>query len=384
MYGLEHAGIGRYVANFIRELKTQKSKVKNTEFYLLVRKKYYQEIKKETGNNFHLVVADYPHYSFQEQVLLPLQLIKLEPDLVHFPHFNVPIFYFGKYVVTVHDLIKHESKGRETTTKKPLVYWLKQWLYLLVMRKAIKGAAKIITPSKFWQKELVKRYGISQNKVVVTYEGVDEKFKVKSSKLKVKKGLKKYQIKKPFVIYTGSLYPHKNIERLVEAVKLINKNYSHTTARGNSEKLTLVVVCARNIFYERFLEKVKNLKAEKFVNLVGFIPDEDLASLYEEAEAFVFPSFWEGFGLPGLEAMALGLPVISSNTSCLPEVYGQGALYFNPFEVKDMAEKIGMVIKDKKIREALIKKGFEQVKKYSWRKMARQTLDVYSQVLVEK
>ena len=322
MYGLEHAGIGRYVANFIRELKTQKSKLKNTEFYLLVRKKYYQEIKKETGNKFHLVVADYPHYSFKEQIFLPLQLIKLKPDLAHFPHFNVPLFWFGKYVVTIHDLIKHESRGVATTTRFSLIYWLKYVVYLSVVWLAVKKAAKIITPSYFWQKELIRRYHLPKNKIVVTYEGVDESLRQQITNSKSQIILAKYKIKKPFVVYTGSLYPHKNVERLVVSVKRLNDS--------NHLNISLVIVCARNVFYERFLEKLKKLKAEKFVNLVGFVPDEDLAGIYKQAEVFVFPSFWEGFGLPGLEAMALGLPVISSNSSCLPEVYGEAALYFNP------------------------------------------------------
>jgi glycosyltransferase involved in cell wall biosynthesis len=303
--------------------------------------------------------------------------------LVHFPHFNVPIFWFGKYVVTIHDLIKHKSKGIATTTRSPLVYWLKHLLYLFTVWSAVKRAAKVITPSNWWKEELIKRYKLPPEKVVVTYEGAEEKFKVQRAKGKVKEILEKYKIKKPFVIYTGSLYPHKNVERLVEAVKLINQklrfsNY-HTTVRGNY--LQLVVVCARNIFYERFTKKIKQMGAEKYVNLVGFVPDEELVRIYQQAEAFVFPSLLEGFGLPGLEAMAVGLPVVASDSSCLPEVYGEAALYFNPLDVEDMATKIQQVISDKGLREKLIKKGFEQVKKYSWEKMAKQTLVVYLQVL---
>jgi glycosyltransferase involved in cell wall biosynthesis len=157
------------------------------------------------------------------------------------------------------------------------------------------------------------------------------------------------------------------------AVKKLNNIY-HLS-------INLVIICARNVFYERFLNKVKQLEAEKAVNLVGFVPDNEIAAIYQQAEAFVFPSFWEGFGLPGLEAMALGLPVISARASCLPEIYGEAALYFDPEKVDELAAAIKKVMKDKKIREDLIKKGFTQVKKYSWQNLAKQTLEVYESSL---
>lgn len=361
MYGLENAGIGRYLVNLINQIEKIDQENK---YIILLRKKYFSELKFK-NKNFQKVLADYPHYSFQEQIFLPIQLIKLKPNLVHFPHFNVPFFYFGKYVVTIHDLIKHESRGVATTTRFPMVYWLKFIVYRLVTWITIKKAIKIITPSYFWKKELVKRYALKEKRIIVTYEGVDEHFLKQVSNFNLQEILSKYKIKKPFVIYTGSLYPHKNVERLVKAVTLINQD------------LKLVIVCARNVFYERFLQRVKELNAENFVNLVGFVPDEDLAIIYKQAEVLVFPSFWEGFGLPGLEAMGVGLPVIAANASCLPEVYGQAALYFNPLDEKELAEKIQLLRDNKKLREDLIKKGFEQVKKYSWQKMAKETLKVY-------
>lgn len=361
MYGLENAGIGRYLINLINQI--EKIDSKNT-YLLLLRKEYFEKLEL-VNKNFRKVLADYQHYSLKEQILLPLQLIKLKGDLVHFPHFNVPLLWFGKYVVTIHDLIKHESRGIKTTTRSPLIYWLKHLLYLLIVRHAVSNACQIITPSYFWKKELIKRYGLAENKISVTYEGVADGLLSQKTKIEPQKILAKYNIQKPFIIYTGSLYPHKNVERLVKAVKLINQD------------LKLVIACARNVFYERFLQKVKELKAEKFVNLVGFVPDEDLAIIYKQAQILVFPSFWEGFGLPGLEAMGSGLPVIAAKASCLPEVYGQAALYFNPLDEKELVEKIQLIRTDKKLREDLIKKGFAQVKKYSWEKMAKETLEIY-------
>ena len=370
MYGLEHTGIGRYIINLINQIDkiSFQSEDKN-EYIILLRKKYFDSLVFK-NKNIKKVLADYSHYSFKEQFLLPFQLFLLKPNVVHFPHFNVPFLWFGKYVVTIHDLIKHQSRGIKTTTHNPFIYWLKHIFYLFIVYSAVKRAKKVITPSKWWKNELIKIYNLTQDKVVVTYEGVDDKFKFKkesSSNI-----LEKFKIKKPFVIYTGSLYPHKNADRLLEAIIKIN--------REKKIKLNLVLVCARNFFLKRFEKKVKDKKAESLVKLVGFVDDKDLVALYKEAEAFVFPSLLEGFGLTGLEAMSLGLPTICSSASCLPEVYGQAVAYFDPLDINDMVEKIIQVVSDDDFKKCLTKAGFEKVKEYSWQKMAKETLMIYKSV----
>jgi len=379
MYGLEHAGIGRYVLNLIREIKNEKLKIKNLEITLLVRKKNLEEIKQEFGNTFEIVVCDVSHYSLKEQLTIPLQLIKLKPDLVHFPHFNIPIFYPGRFIVTIHDLIKHTSKGVETTTRSPLIYWFKYLGYRGVFSQAAKRAVKVIVPSVAVKNELQKTYNLPEEKIEVIYEGVDEKFKIKNEKLKMTtqnaRILDKYDIKKPFIIYTGSLYPHKNVEKLLKAMICLNDSSNF------NEDIRLVVVCARNVFYERFKKKVKEMKVEKLIKFLGFVPDRELALLYRQAEAFVFPSFSEGFGLPGLEAMACGLPVVCSDIAVFREVYGEAAEYFDPLDPQDMAAKIKMVIKSPKNRRNLINKGFNQVKKYSWKRTVEETLEAYESSL---
>ena len=370
MYGLEHTGIGRYIINLINQIDkiSFQSEDKN-EYIILLRKKYFDSLVFK-NKNIKKVLADYSHYSFKEQFLLPFQLFLLKPNVVHFPHFNVPFLWFGKYVVTIHDLIKHQSRGIKTTTHNPFIYWLKHIFYLFIVYSAVKRAKKVITPSKWWKNELIKIYNLTQDKVVVTYEGVDDKFKFKkesSSNI-----LEKFKIKKPFVIYTGSLYPHKNADRLLEAIIKIN--------REKKIKLNLVLVCARNFFLKRFEKKVKDKKAESLVKLIGFVDDKDLVALYKEAEAFVFPSLLEGFGLTGLEAMSLGLPTICSSASCLPEVYGQAVAYFDPLDINDMVEKIIQVVSDDDFKKCLTKAGFEKVKEYSWQKMAKETLMIYKSV----
>ena len=370
MYGLEHTGIGRYIINLINQIDkiSFQSEDKN-EYIILLRKKYFDSLAFK-NKNIKKVLADYSHYSFKEQFLLPFQLFLLKPNVVHFPHFNVPFLWFGKYVVTIHDLIKHQSRGIKTTTHSPFMYWLKHIFYLFIVYSAVKRAKKVITPSKWWKNELIKIYNLTQDKVVVTYEGVDDKFKFK--KESSSNVLDKFKIKKPFVIYTGSLYPHKNADRLLGAIIRIN--------REKKIKLNLVLVCARNFFLKRFEKKVKDKKAESLVKLIGFVDDKDLVALYKEAEAFVFPSLLEGFGLTGLEAMSLGLPTICSSASCLPEVYGQAVAYFDPLDINDMVEKIIQVVSDDDFKKCLTKAGFKKVKEYSWNKMAKETLMIYKSV----
>jgi len=372
LYGLENAGIGRYIMNLINQIEDLDKK---NDYFILLRKKYFNQLKFK-NKKFKKILAEYPHYSFKEQVFLPLQLIKIKPDLTHFPHFNVPIFWWGKYVVTIHDLIKHQSRGSDTTTKLPIFYWFKYLNYKVLVWMTVKRAKKIITPSNFWKEELIKRYHLPQEKIIVTYEGIDEKFQISLPKTAGQAGnfqfskrkiLEKYKIKTPFIIYTGSLYPHKNVEILIRAIKRINKE----------RRLYLIIVCARNIFYERFLKKVEKLGAKDYVNFVGFVPDEGLVAIYQRAEAFIFPSLIEGFGLPGLEAMTCDLPVLVSDIPVFREIYKDAVLYFNPFSVDDLVKKIKKIIESKKLKKELRLRGKKLVGQYSWEKMAKKTIEIY-------
>jgi len=363
MYGLEHAGIGRYVINLIDQIVRID---KQNQYYILLRKKYFLSLS--FGNpQIHKIMADYPHYSFKEQIFLPFQLVKLKPDLVHFPHFNVPIFWFGNYIVTIHDLIKHQFRGPETTTRGWLFYWFKYSVYKLSTWLAIRRARTIITPSNWWKTIIVKNYKVIPDRVVVTHEGADEFLNRKRQEKNVHLNLCDLGINKPFVLYVGNLYPHKNVDILARAVYRLHKKLG----------LTLVIVCQRNVFCQRFGSRIEKMRIGDTVKIVGFIDNEKLSSLYQQAEVFVFPSLLEGFGLPGLEAMAMGLPVIASNSSCLPEVYQEAAIYFNPHDLNDLVDKIERVVGNKGLRRRLISSGYDQVKKYSWSKMARETVKTY-------
>ncbi|MDD4937823.1 MAG: glycosyltransferase family 1 protein, partial [Candidatus Shapirobacteria bacterium] len=334
------------------------------KYTLIVYKDLETEIKKDLGDNFNYVSTDIKHYSISEQLFLPFLIYKLHPNLVHFTHFNKPIFYFGKSVVTIHDLIKHFFKGRLNTTKSASIYWIKHFFYLIVTNIAIK-TSYIIVPSDFWKNYLIDNFHINPKKITITYEAVDPNFLAKIDNLQK---IKSYNKKNPYIIYTGNLYPHKNASIIIEALTKL-------------PFLSLKIICARNYFTDRLQQLVKKNKLVKRVEFLGYIPDEEFKEIYSQSLALVHPSFMEGFSLTGLEAMALNCPVISSNHSCLPEIYQNSVLYFDPNNVTDLVDQIKKLYKSPKLRQQLLKLGHLQVKKYSWNKTAKQTFSVYKSLL---
>ncbi len=257
---------------------------------------------------------------------------KIRPDLLHVPHFSIPVLWPGKIVITIHDLIKHYSKGSDTTTQNPAFYWLKYLGYLAVVKIAVIRARRIIVPANYWKQELVRLYKIPSDRIQVTYEGVD-------SGLKASPPDENFNIQKPFVVYTGNVYPHKNIPVLISAVKLLNG------------RVRLAIVCARSIFTARIQKVIADADAGHLVTFLGRLKDSQIVSLYSQALAFVFPSLIEGFGLTGLEAMALGLPVIAAKSSCLPEIYQDAAIYFDPHSPDDLAKKISQLLDNPALRQ---------------------------------
>jgi glycosyltransferase involved in cell wall biosynthesis len=359
LYGPKHTGIGRYVKNLIDHLL----ELDHQNMYVLFGNPQDLEIYKQY-KNVQIVKFTPRVYTLAEQFLGPFVFSLAKLDLLHVPHINAPIFYFGNLNLTVHDLIKHLSTGKQTTTLPKWQYSLKHLFYRLSVYLNVHKARNIITPTQYWKNELINRYRLNPSKIHVTYEGVDWHFSA-ADKSDSKKLLKKYNLQKPFVIYTGNLYPHKNVDLLIKAVNHFNSTHDH--------KLTLALICGRSVFHQRISES-------EFIKPLGFVPDEDMSDIYSEALALVQPSLIEGFGLTGLEAMAVGLPVVSSNASCLPEVYQDAALYFDPYDYQDLANKLEQIAIDKKLRETLITEGFNQVKLYSWKKMAKETLQVYKMV----
>lgn len=366
--GPEGTGIGRYTEKLLENLQVID---RVNEYWVMLRADNF-ELFQPTNPNFRKVLADAKWYTVKEQLLIPKVLLSIKPDLVHFPHFNIPVTYPGKYVVTIHDLIKSDFASQASSTRTPLVYWAKHFVYERVVRLAARRARKVIVPTNTIKDKVIKQLGTSESKINVTYEAADEKFfawgEVSLSGQDVKKVLNKYQVKKPFIIYVGNAYPYKNLDRLLEALKLLPGN------------LILINPSPRSIFRERLGEKARIEGLSNRVVLPGYVPDEDLAVLYRAAEAYVFPTLSEGFGIPPLEAMASRLPVVCSDIPVLREVCGDNALYFDPLNVEDIASKITQVLGDKKLRQTLVGEGLERAKQFSWRKMAAQTLKIYEEV----
>lgn len=362
LYGLENAGLGRYVINLIEGLKEAD---KNNQYAVLLRRKYFNELN--FSGNWKKVLADFPHYSFAEQFKLPGLIAEDNPDLIHFPHFNFPIFYQGKFIVTIHDLLMQRYRGAKATTLPFYFYYPKQLIAKYVFKKAVSLAQKVIVPSNAVRDEVKKYYRPKDEKIVVTYEGYDERFKNKGDASGI---IKKYFLKSPYFIYAGNAYPHKNLTRAIEALVALNK----TSGRD----VKLVIVCPRNVFSKKLEELVMELNAGEWVKLLGFVPDEELAELYSNSLGFLFPSLSEGFGLPGLEAMAAGTLVLASDTAVFKEVYKDRAIYFNPYNYASIEKSMEMVLSmDPAKRKKLTKENQEFVKRYSWRKMAEETLKIY-------
>ncbi len=352
LYGIQHTGIGRYVENLLANLP-------GSDELLITVIVAPENSKNPVLSRFKIIVARYHPYSLMAQFEMMFIWLRIRPDLLHVTHFSIPLLWPGKMVVTIHDLIKHLSRGKDTTTKSPLFYWPKYLGYLLISHMALLRAGHIIVPAIFWKNYLTTKLHIPGKKITVTYEGVH---------LDIKPGPVRFEVNlppQPYIVYTGNLYPHKNIATLISAIKLLDND------------IKLAIICARSVFSQRVKDIVKSAGLEDKVFFLGKLTDSQVAHVYSKAFVFVFPSLLEGFGLPGLEAMSLGLPVIAANASCLPEIYGDAAIYFSPKNAHDLKSKIEQVLTSSKLQSEMRKRGAACVKKYSWDKMSKQTWQIY-------
>ncbi|MBT4349822.1 glycosyltransferase family 4 protein [bacterium] len=358
IYGPRFGGLGRYNQKLLEFLVKHDQ---DNQYIVLFKNK----IKIDLPDNFQIEIAPYHWYSLAEQIFLPRLLRKLKPDLVHFPHFNVPIFYRDKFVVTIHDLIMTKFPSVRTSTLSKWFFVLKRLAYKITINSAIKRANKIIAVSQFTADDIKQYFKLSEQqaqKIKVVHEGFTQA---------VANDKEKKNLPNNFLLYVGNAYPHKNLEFLINAF-----------AEWQKEHLDfhLILVGNKNYFYQRLEEYVQNnfSSIKDKIIFPGFVPDEELVTYYKQAKIYVFPSLYEGFGLPPLEAMAYALPVLSSKSSCLPEILGDAVLYFNPKDKKDFRIKLDQILTDQNKREALIKRGSEQIKKYSWDKMAKEIINIYN------
>lgn len=348
---------GRYVDKLVENLAGLRPDFKTT----LLAKSHRIEALAKLAPDFEIVRCDVKEFTFAEQLALPRRIRSLKPDLVHFAMTQQPVLYRQAKVTTVHDLITARFTN---PAKNPLFFKIKQLVYRSVIHSVAKQSKVIITPSEFVKKDLASFAHINPDKIRVTYEAAD-KISVPAEELAA---LKSQQ----FILYVGRSTPHKNLPRLIEA-------FEKVVVKKPGLKLVLAGKFDANYGHLQKLVAKKSLTSQ--VIFPGFIEEGQLRWLYEHALAYVLPSLSEGFGLPGLEAMAHGLPVASSNAACLPEVYKDGAVYFDPTDTSDMADKVLGLISEADVRAAMTKRGRAVADSYSWQKMAKETLDIYSQIL---
>jgi len=355
--GPSGTGLGKYTEKLIENLQ----KIDKKNQYSIFLKTDNWSYLNLTNKNFQKVLADVPWYSVSEQLKMPSIFALAKLDVLHVPHFNVPYFYRGKFIVTIHDLIHHDFSQESATTRNPLVFKFKRFGYKSVISKAVLKSTKIITPSNFVKGEIVKTFDVDPQKIVVTYEAAEEEYF--NHKLSTTNH-------KPFILYVGNAYPHKNLNHLLDAFKILTTDHQLGT-------INLIIVCPRDVFWQRLQQEITNRNLENNVEMKGYLGSIDLSKLFSQSIAYVFPSLSEGFGIPGLNAMAASVPLIASNIPTLKEIYGDAAMYFDPKNPKDIAEKIKKILSSDKIRSELVEKEKSQVKKYSWQKMAEETLKVY-------
>lgn len=318
-----------------------------------------------SNRKFTAIICKYRRFSFNpiQQITFSRWLNKLDADLVHFTLTgHQPLFYLRPQVTTTHDLtmLNYTRAGR----LPKWLHYLRLRAYRLLMWVSHHQAKQVIVPTEY-VKDAVHKYHLQTGrKITVTYEASEPPLKGKAER-------PDYAPDK-FIMHVGSAFPHKNLERLIDVFGIV---------RGNVPGLKLLLIGKKEYHAKQLIKYAQKTAYAEDIIFTGFVPDAELKWLYENAAAYVFPSLSEGFGLPGLEAMAHGCPLISSNATCLPEVYGEAAIYFDPNNTEEMTEVITTVLRSRVTQEQLVAKGYEQIKKYSWKKMAQETLEVYKSAL---
>jgi len=382
-YGPIGKGLGRYTQEVVDNIImiNEADSEGQFDFVIFLSPDNFDEFISESSR-VKKVLLDVPWYSWSEQFKMPFYIWREHLDLIHFPHFNIPIFTPTKFVMTLHDLILTHFPTVRASTKSNFVYRFKNLAYRLVMKVAINRAKRIITVSEFTKRDIIYNFPKAVSKIVVTYEGVANLKRGRDSlfvaKLDSQETLEKYHLGNNFLLYVGNAYPHKNLEALIRAFVQI---------RTDIPDLKLVLVGKEDFFYSRIHDFARSLNLWQKENVnspivfPGYVPDSQLEVIYQAARAYVFPSLYEGFGLPPLEAMAKGCPVLSSDRASLPEILGKAAVYFNPEDDDDLVVKVEQILSDDNFRQEMITRGLEKVKEYSWWECARETFAVYSEVL---
>lgn len=355
----KRVGISEYAYELLRQFVNIKFQISNVKFIIYLKDKPRKDMPNEAENWRYRVV--WPR-KLWTQIGLPFDLYthKPIPNVFFSPTHYAPRFSPVPTIISVMDLSYIHFPGM---FKKKDLYQLRNWTVY-----SVKKAKRIFTISEASKSDIIKQYKVPNDRVVVTYPGIKLMTTMKNVHIK-----EKYGIKGEYILFVGTLQPRKNIVRLVEAF-----------SRLKDRNLELVIVGKKGWMYEDILQAPNKYNVESKVKFLEFVTDEDLAIFYKNALCFVLPSLYEGFGLPVVEAMQYGCPVITSNVSSLPEAGGDAAVYVDPENTDDIAKKIQQVIQGESLRKQMIKKGYEQVKKFSWEKTAKETLNVLQEVAGDK
>ncbi len=362
------AGPGRYVSELLKNIEL----VDRENDYTVFLKSSNYGLYHPVNPRFRKVLADFHWYSLTEQIIFPILLYRGHFDLVHFTQINVPLFFWGRSIVTIHDVILHEFSTERGNLLSRVLYRLKRIPYHLVFLKDVFSSMAVIVPSLATKTDLLKYYSVDEKKIFAIHESVDHYPSGKAASESLV--LETYGIKKPYLLCLGSFYPHKNTQKLVEVFWDLKKS--------NIFEGRLVLVGKESPFSEmlrRFVDKqqIADVVFPGFRHRHGYLPDAEVETILANAFLYVQPSLKEGFGIPPVEAMVFGVPVVASDISCFREMCSGAAVYFNPGSAEDMAKKMARVLSDEVLRSELIRKGYENVKRFSWNRMAEETLAVY-------
>ena len=362
-------GVGTYIRNVVRTLGRLDHE---TSYFLIGSSAKVKEIG-PLPPNFKTVTLSYPERSFKSFWEFRTIVKRLECDLAHIPNlFSVPRGLPCPYVMTVHDMLEHLSRARQQTGFWGA--WHFQWT-----KRVLKGAARIFAVSNFTKIEIEKLFGIPSSRIEVVYNAIDERFLHGHASAADRQLIsERYQVNYPFLLYAGRISPHKNVVRMIEAFSALKTELGKDQAYPD---LKLIIIGDDVSGNPDLRRTVIRSGVQHDVRFLGFVPIEVLRIFYDAAKIFVFPSLYEGFGLPPLEAMAHGTPVVTSNVSSLPEVVGHAAVLVHPENVFEIMRALHRVLMDQPLREKMKERSYRQVTKFSWETSVRRIMEVYGEVL---
>jgi glycosyltransferase involved in cell wall biosynthesis len=361
-------GVGTYIRNVVRTL----GRLDRQNKYLLIGSPAKVEEIGALPPNFHavpLLASDRTVQGYRE---FRTALQRLNCDLVHIPNlFSVPRMLPCPYVMTVHDMLEHMSRAREQSG-----FW--RSVHFQMTKRVLAGAARIFAVSNFTCNEIEKLFEIPSDRVEVVYNAIDERF-LHGHATAPERDLiaRRYQVTYPFLLYAGRISPHKNVVRMIEAFSALKTELERDQAYPD---LKLIIIGDDLSGNPDLRRTVVRSGVQHDVRFLGFVPIEVLRIFYDEAKIFVFPSLYEGFGLPPLEAMVHGTPVVTSNVSSLPEVVGNAAVLVNPENVFEIMRALHRVLMDKPLRDRMKERGYQQAAKFSWETSVRRILEAYGQI----